>query len=69
MASGVSWLFQFAVNRAVDNGLLELSEECRDESQCRGDEADLYVVIFWAAAALVLGHKHHEHFPYRPPSA
>ncbi|MEU0898063.1 hypothetical protein [Streptomyces massasporeus] len=68
VASGISWMIQLAVNQAVDSGLLELSEGCRDEGQCLGDEADLYVVIVWAAAALVLGYKHHERFPYSPPS-
>ncbi|MEU0172219.1 hypothetical protein ABZ178_02545 [Streptomyces massasporeus] len=69
MASGVSWLVQLAVNGAVGKGALELSEECRDKSQCLGDEADLYVVIVWAVAALVLGYKHYERFPYCPPCA
>ncbi|MEU0214483.1 hypothetical protein ABZ281_04930 [Streptomyces sp. NPDC006265] len=69
VASGVSWLVQLAVNGAVGEGIVELSKECRDKSQCLGDEADLHVVIVWAAAALVLGYKHHERFPYRTPSA
>ncbi|NEE05874.1 hypothetical protein G3M58_05440 [Streptomyces sp. SID7499] len=68
VASGVSWLVQLAVTGAVGKGALELSEECRDKSQCLGDEADLYVVIVWAVAALVLGYKHYERFPYCPPS-
>ncbi|MFJ8718104.1 hypothetical protein ACIRD9_33875 [Streptomyces violaceus] len=45
VASGVSWLIQFAVNSAVDKGLPELSEECHDRSLCLGDKADLPVVI------------------------
>ncbi|MGX5213862.1 hypothetical protein ACWKT3_35090 [Streptomyces violaceus] len=69
VASSVSWLIQLAVNSAVGNGLLELSEECRDRSQCLGDEADLPVVIAWAAAAAWLGYKHYRRFPCISPSA
>ncbi|MFB9541899.1 MULTISPECIES: hypothetical protein [Streptomyces] len=68
VASGVSWLIQLAVNSAVDSGLMRLSEECRDRSQCLGDAADLPVVLFWSASALVLGYQHHQRFPYIPPT-
>ncbi|MFI6376939.1 hypothetical protein [Streptomyces sp. NPDC050546] len=69
VASGVSWLIQLAVNAAVDGGLLDLGEGCRDRSQCLGDKADLPVVIAWAAAAVWLGYQHHRRFPHVPPSA
>jgi hypothetical protein len=69
VTSSVSWLIQCAVNSAVDNGLMGLDDGCRDRSQCLGDAADLPVVIFWAAAALLLGYKHLQRFPYvAPPS-
>lgn len=60
----------FGVNWALDKGwFFELSDGCRDESVCRGDEADLPVMVCWFLVAVCLRHEHYKRFPYPPPPA